>query len=62
VSLGLELAVAVGDEEALVVGVGFDETNALDAGPHPTSAKASEKATTMDARFVKEAVFVISLI
>jgi len=66
VSLGLELvrglAVGVGDEEALVVGVGVDETNALDVGPHPTSATASEKATTMDARFAKGAVFMVSLI
>src|SRR6266480_343496 len=66
VSLGLELgtglAVAVGDEEALVVGVGVDETNALEVGPHPTSATANEKATTMDARFAKGAVFMVSLI
>ena len=65
-SLGLELgkglAVAVGDEEALVVGVALDETNTLDVGPHPTSATANEKATTTDARFAKEAVFMISLI
>ena len=40
----------------------FDETNALDVGPHPTSATANEKATTTDARFAKEAVFMISLI
>jgi hypothetical protein len=66
VSLGLELgtglAVAVGDEEAPVVGVGVDETNALDVGPHPTNVTANEKAKTIDARFAQEAVFMISLI
>ena len=51
--LGKELAVAVGDEGALVVGVGVDETNAIDVGPHPTSATANEKATATDARFAK---------
>jgi hypothetical protein len=60
--LGTGLAVTVGDEEALVVGVGVDETNALDVGPHPTSATANEKATTIDTRFAQEAVFMISLI
>jgi hypothetical protein len=58
--LGTGLAVAVGDEEALVVGVGADETNVLDVGPHPTSATANEKAMATDALFAKEGVFMLS--
>ena len=51
--LGTGLAVAVGEKEALVVGVGADETNVLDVGPHPASATANEKATATDALFAK---------
>ena len=58
--LGTGLAVAVGEKEALVVGVGADETNVLDVGPHPASATANEKATATDALFAKDGVFMVS--
>ncbi len=53
--MGLELdsglAVRVGDEEALVVGVGVGEPDVFEVGPHATSTTADEKATKKDALY-----------
>ena len=53
--MGLELdsglAVAVGDEEALVVGVGLGEPDVFEVGPHAPSTTADEKATTKAALY-----------
>jgi hypothetical protein len=55
-----ELAVAVGDGEALVVGVGLDEPDVLAVGPHPTNIAANDKTTIKAALWVALAVFMLS--
>jgi len=64
IAVGLELscgvAVAPGEEDALLVAVGLDEADVVAVPPHPTSANANETATRFDARQARLAVFMVS--
>jgi hypothetical protein len=64
VTVGLELdsglAVAVGGEEALVVGVGVGEPDVFEVGPHATSTTADKKTTKKAALYPTYGVFMIS--
>jgi len=62
VGLGLScgVALAAGEEDALLVGVGLDEADVVAVPPHPTSANANETATRFDAPRARLAVFMVS--
>jgi hypothetical protein len=60
--LGVGVAVAVGEDEALADGVGLDATNVPVVDPHPASTMADMVARIKPAGLATLAVFMVLLI